>query len=197
MSGRWAPVSSATGSAATSRPTRFTGTGRNGASPTVPAGTSLSGVEALSAKNVTAVGTYSIGTLIIRWNGKSWKTVPSPDPEVGGALNEITSTTGKLWAVGSFFSSDNDLRTLVLDNPSATQGTVTGNTGVSGAIVSWFGAVNGSTTTDSFGGYAAAGLPAGSYTFVASAGGCSPGIATVQVIAGKTVRQDIAISCGQ
>ena len=162
---------------------------------TVPAGSSLSGVEAQSAKSVTAVGTYSLGTLIIRWNGKSWKTVPSPDPEVGGELNEITSTRGKLWSVGSFFDSSYDQRTLVLDNPSATQGTVTGSTGVSGAIVSWFGPVTGSTTTDIFGNYAAAGLPAGSYTFVASADGCSPGIATVQVIAGKTVTQNITINC--
>ncbi len=61
---------------------------------------------------------------------------------------------------------------------------------MSDAIVSWFGEVTGSTTTDSFGNFAAAGLPAGSYTFVASADGCSPGIATVQVVAGKTVRQE-------
>jgi len=84
---------------------------------------------------------------------------------------------------------------LVVDSPSETQGAVVGDTGVSGAIVSWFGPVEGSTTADSFGNYAAAGLPAGNYTFVATAGGCDPDIATVDVIAGKTVRQNFEINC--
>ena len=39
-------------------------------------------------------------------------------------MNEIIATRGKLWSVGSFFTQDNELRTLVVDAPSATQGTV-------------------------------------------------------------------------
>jgi len=66
---------------------------------------------------------------------------------------------------------------------------------VSDAIVSWFGPAAGSATTDVSGNYAVAGLPAGSYTFVASADGCDPAIATVEVIAGTTVRQNFQISC--
>ncbi|MBA3609396.1 MAG: efflux RND transporter permease subunit [Chthoniobacterales bacterium] len=116
-------------------------------------------------------------------------------PEAGGGLNEITSTPGKLWAVGSFYDDDFEQRTLVLDTPSATQGTVTGNVGVSGATVSWFGAVNGSTTTDIFGNYAAAGLPAGTYTLVASADGCDPAAESVRIVAGRTVRKNLAIDC--
>ncbi len=162
---------------------------------TNPPGVSLSGVQALASNNVYAVGTYSVGTLITRWTGRNWKTVPSPDPETGGALNEITATPGKLWSVGSFFTDDFDLRTLVVDTPSATQGTVTGNVGVSGATVSWFGAVSGSTITDSFGNFAAAGLPAGSYTLVATAEGCDPAVTTVQIVAGRTVRTNLNISC--
>ncbi len=162
-----------------------------------PTGGVLSGVEALAANNVYAVGTKSLGTVVLRWNGKSWRSVPSPDPEKGGALNEITSTPGKLWSVGYFLNNGNDSQTLVVDTPSATQGTVTGNVGVSGATVSWFGAVTGSTTTDSFGNYAAAGLPAGSYTLVATSGDCTPGVTTVQIVAGKTVRKDFSINCGQ
>jgi hypothetical protein len=123
--------------------------------------------------------------------------VPSPDPESGGELSEIIAVSDKLWAVGSFFTEDNHFRTLVLDNPSETQGAVVGDTDVSGAIVSWFGAVEGSATADAFGNYAAAGLPAGSYTFVASAGGCDPDLATVEVIAGTTVRQNFDINCAQ
>ncbi len=110
-------------------------------------------------------------------------------------MNEITSTPGKLWAVGSFYDDDFEQRTLVLDTPSATQGTVTGNVGVSGATVSWFGAVNGSTTTDIFGNYAAAGLPAGTYTLVASADGCDPAAESVRIVAGRTVRKNLAIDC--
>ncbi len=158
-------------------------------------GAFLGGVHALAPNNVWAVGTYSVGTLIIRWNGNSWRTVPSPDPETGGALNEIIAAAGKLWAVGSFFDQDNALRTLVVDSPSETQGAVMGDTGVGGAIVSWFGPAEGSATADSFGNYAAAGLPAGTYTFVASAGGCDPDLATVEVIAGTTVRQNFEINC--
>ena len=153
---------------------------------TSPPGASLGGVQVLGRNNVVAVGTYSVGTLITRWNGNSWQTIPSPDPETGGALNEVIGISGKLWAVGSFYTEDNELRTLVVDAPSATQGTVVGDTQVSGAIVSWFGPVTGSATADAFGNYAAAGLPAGSYTFVASADSCDPAIATVEVIAGTT-----------
>jgi Carboxypeptidase regulatory-like domain len=160
-------------------------------------GASLGGVQVLGLNKVLAVGTYSIGTLITRWNGSSWRTVPSPDPESGGALNEVIATPGKLWAVGSFFNQDNELRTLVLDAPSATQGAVVGDTQVGGAVVSWFGPTTGSTTADEFGNYAAAGLAAGSYTFVASASGCDPDIATVDVIAGTTVRQNFEINCAR
>ncbi len=162
---------------------------------THPPGTSLGGVQALASNNVYAVGTFSLGTVITRWTGRSWKLVPSPDPEAGGGLNEITATPGKLWAVGSFYDDDFEQRTLVVDTPSATQGTITGNVGVSGATVSWFGAVNGSTTTDSFGNYAAAGLPAGTYTLVATAEGCDPAADSVQVIAGRTVRKNLGIDC--
>ena len=103
---------------------------------TNPPGASLGGVQALASNNVYAVGTFSVGTLITRWNGKSWRKVPSPDPENGGALNEITSTPGKLWSVGSFFDPRDDRGRWFEDTPSATQGTVTGTTGVSGATVS-------------------------------------------------------------
>lgn len=162
---------------------------------TKPPGTSLGGVQAMGRNRAVAVGTFSLGTLIARSNGKSWEEIPSPDPEAGGGLNEITSTTGKLWSVGSFYTRDFEQRTLILDNPSETQGTVVGNAGASGATISWFGATTGATTSDIFGDYGAAGLPAGSYTFVATYQTCTPVIATVQVIAGRTVRQNFTITC--
>jgi hypothetical protein len=97
--------------------------------------------------------------------------------------------------VGSFFSQGNVLRSLVEDAPSETQGAVVGATHFSGAVVSWFGPDTGSTTADAFGSYAAAGLPAGSYTFVATAGGCDPDVATVEVIAVTTVRKHFQLNC--
>ena len=162
---------------------------------TNPPGVALGGVQALGRNRAIAVGTFSAGTLIARSNGRSWQEVPSPDPEGGGDLNEITSTTGKLWAVGSFYTRDFAQRTFILDNPSDTQGTVVGNAGAAGATISWFGTTTGATTADVFGNYGAAGLPAGSYTFVATYQSCTPVIATVQVIAGKTVRQNFNITC--
>ncbi len=100
--------------------------------------------------------------------------------------------TGGLWAVGSYYPQNDfsQLQTLVLEAPSATQGAVYGNIGYGNTTVLWIGPVTGSTTTDSFGNYAAAGLPAGSYTFVATGDGCDPQQAVVQVYAGEFVLQD-------
>jgi hypothetical protein len=82
-----------------------------------------------------------------------------------------------------------------MEAPSTTQGTVIGDTNVSGAVVSWFGPVNGSTETNVFGEYVAAGLPAGEYLFIASFGGCTPATANVTVVAGMTIERNLFISC--
>src|SRR5258706_507160 len=54
----------------------------------------LTGVAATSDSNAWAVGTYSHGTvgrtLIVRWDGASWKIVPSPSP--GGRAGESVLT---------------------------------------------------------------------------------------------------------
>jgi hypothetical protein len=80
----------------------------------------LFGVAATSATSAWAVGFYSSGTgvdrtLIVRWNGKSWKQVPSPNP--GTARNSlsgvaVTSATNA-WAVGSY-SNGSTHRTLIV-----------------------------------------------------------------------------------
>jgi hypothetical protein len=160
-------------------------------------GSTLRGVEAISSDDVWAVGTQSFGgTLILHWDGGSWTTVPSPNPDNGGDLNGIDAVAADdLWAVGAVFNEEFDQRTLVEQAPSDTQGTVVGDTNVSGAIVSWFGPVTGSTETDPFGGYSVAGLPAGEYTFIATAAGCDPDSASVTVIAGATVTQDFQLRC--
>ena len=55
---------------------------------TLPASDQLSGLAALSATDVWAVGAmnlpdYSEVTLTMRWNGTIWTTVPSPNPSPG------------------------------------------------------------------------------------------------------------------
>jgi hypothetical protein len=158
----------------------------------------LDGVEALGPNNVWAVGTDGTYPVVTHWNGTTWTEVPSPRPG-GGALDAVTAVSaGDLWAVGSRFGAAGGASeySLVEQAPSATQGTVVGATGVSGATVSWFGPVSGSTTTDLSGGYAVAGLPAGTYTLTATYGGCAPAAGSVTIVAGTTLRQNLRISCG-
>jgi hypothetical protein len=156
----------------------------------------LWGVEAIASNDVWAVGTSGFGPIILHYDGQSWDIVPTPAEFDGGQLNGVISTpSGKLWAAGNFFPESIGSRTLVVDAPSLTQGAVAGNTGVSGAVVSWFGPTSGSVETDVFGAYAIGGLPAGDYFFVASAQFCTPASANVTVIAGTTVTQNLPIDC--
>lgn len=80
--------------------------------PTAGSGaTILSGVTAISAGNVWAVGTYQpdpsslqTQTLTERWSGKSWTIVTSSN---NGAINNLTGVTWvpgtkTLWAVGGY-----------------------------------------------------------------------------------------------
>jgi hypothetical protein len=74
-------------------------------SPNVGAGNNmLSGVAAVSARDVWAVGVYDSGSLVEHWNGKTWQVIPSPT--TGGAANILTSVTAiasnDVWAVGNY-----------------------------------------------------------------------------------------------
>jgi hypothetical protein len=90
-----------------------------GAARTGPAGpaTSLTisgdlrGVAATSASNAWAVGSTDSGkTLILHWNGKAWKRVPSPSPG-GSSLAGVAATSARnAWAVGATGTG----RTLIL-----------------------------------------------------------------------------------
>jgi hypothetical protein len=157
-------------------------------------GGSLNGVLARAANDVWAVGTLSIGTLILHWDGTAWSTVPSPNPGIGGFVNGIAVTgTSDFWAAGAYDSSGANEQTLVLESPSKTQGSLTGNTGVSGSVVSWVGSQTGSVTADVSGHYAAAGLPAGAYTVIATFGGCNPVVQNVAITAGQTTVQNFSL----
>jgi hypothetical protein len=82
----------------------------------------LTGVAATSASNAWAVGTYSHNgagrTLILHWNGSTWKTVPSPSP--GGRTGEsvltgvAASAACSAWAVGFYDSAAIPAQTLAL-----------------------------------------------------------------------------------
>jgi hypothetical protein len=68
---------------------------------------SLFGVAAISARNAWAVGYYQnqagkLRTLILHWNGKSWRQVASPNPVAGGdTLSGVAATSAtNAWAVG-------------------------------------------------------------------------------------------------
>jgi hypothetical protein len=78
-------------------------------SPTPKGGGALFGVTATSAHSAWAVGCAGncfqgfggIKTLILHWNGTSWKRVPSPSPGTGSSLSSVTATSaGNAWAVG-------------------------------------------------------------------------------------------------
>jgi hypothetical protein len=61
--------------------------------------------------------------------------------------------------------------------------------------VAWFGAASGSTETDAGGGFFAAGLPAGAYTFVVSNPGCDPAVVDISVAPGESVTETFTLEC--
>jgi hypothetical protein len=150
------------------------------------------GIVALASNDVWAVG---FG--IAHWNGSVWETVARPIVGLADELTDIDATSASnLWAAGYFYDEDSALtRTLAERAPSLDQGGVTGGTGYSGALVTWTGQVSGTVETDTAGVYEVAGLPAGTYTFLASAPFCDPAVATVTVVAGATVTQELRVSC--
>jgi hypothetical protein len=81
----------------------------------------LLSVQAVAADDVWAVGYYiddvGVGqTLTIRWQGKGWTVVPSPNtgPE-GNALHDLAIiSAGDIWAIGFSISTGDLLRTLAM-----------------------------------------------------------------------------------
>lgn len=85
----------------------------------------LEGVSATAASNAWAVGSYrnnkaaEIETLVLHWNGKSWKQYPAPNPSPGhqdaNVLNAVSATSASnAWAVGSYGTSTNTSLPLIL-----------------------------------------------------------------------------------
>ena len=73
-------------------------------------------VTALSARNAWAVGTGGMigsgsiypNTVVLRWNGSTWKRVPSPTSKLnGGQLLGVAAISAKnAWAVGNNFNDE-------------------------------------------------------------------------------------------
>jgi hypothetical protein len=158
---------------------------------TIVPGHQLHGIEALAADDVWAVGTDATRGVVAHFDGHGWNLVPSPSPGDSGTLADVEAeSSDHLWAVGTSLG-----KSLVLEAPSRFEGTVVGQTGVAFATVSWFGPESGSVQTDPGGGFAAAGLAAGTYQFIATNPGCSPAQANVTVVAGGTVDKNLPIQC--
>jgi hypothetical protein len=85
----------------------------------------LMGVTATSRGSAWAVGFFSNGhaaqTLILHWNGRRWRQVPSPDPagpSRGNFLGAVAATSARnAWAVGSYRNAgglNQQAQTLIL-----------------------------------------------------------------------------------
>lgn len=80
---------------------------------------SLSGVAAVAANNIWAVGNYfdasnSQQTLIEHWNGTSWSIVPGPGASSGQLYGVAALAANNVWAVGSYAGmSTNGYQTLI------------------------------------------------------------------------------------
>ena len=163
--------------------------------PSGPQEAHFYGVTDFTPSDAWAVGTDGALPLILHWDGAAWSAVPTPSPAAGQLLDIGASGASNLWSVGWYEASGSTQQTLVEQAPSTSQGQVVGQTNVSGALISWFGHQSGTTETDILGKYAAAGLLAGTYTFVASAQGCNPASAQVTVTAGQTTVQNFKLVC--
>jgi hypothetical protein len=97
----------------------WNGTGwKQAASPAGATIGALNGIAASSAANVWAVGCagHCFGpmattkTMIVRWNGSTWKHVASPSPAGGSVLTAVTATSASnAWAVGYTRNSEKTL----------------------------------------------------------------------------------------
>ena len=85
-------------------------------SPNPGVSSHLSGVAALSAKNVWAVGYSTMSrtngitnVLIEHWNGTQWNIVPSPNAGSPSVLFGVAALSAKnVWAVGSYYNGSHN-----------------------------------------------------------------------------------------
>jgi hypothetical protein len=81
------------------------GAGSHGGAASVTVAGVLNAVAATSARDAWAVGSIGRKTLIVHWDGTSWKRVPSPNPHprFGDGLASVAAgSAGNAWAVGGY-----------------------------------------------------------------------------------------------
>jgi hypothetical protein len=79
----------------------------------------LTGVQAVSNRNVWAVGIAHNKALILHWNGTSWARADSPSPGTASELDGVSATAaGDVWAVGSYTTATAQ-RSLILHRADA------------------------------------------------------------------------------
>jgi hypothetical protein len=94
--------------------------------PTIPtpgSASELDAISAISTSDVWAVGDYTptntgiAQTLVLHWNGSSWRRVPSPNTGDAFAINQLVGVKAVsargVWAVGSYGDDGAVKRTLV------------------------------------------------------------------------------------
>jgi hypothetical protein len=118
----------------------------------------------------------------------SQEVTPAPGTVYPDAV--AADASGNAWAVGFAGSAPG-----IIDAPGIGQGGVIVTTGAANATVTWTGPANHSGTTDVYGDLSVGGLPDGTYTVIASLGGCTPGVATAIVAAGIATPVDAHITC--
>ena len=105
----------------------------------------LKAVRGTSAANVWAVGYFHNGsnvdqTLILHWNGTSWKRVPSPDPSGPALDQELTGVSGDsaqdAWAVGFYFTGSLDKSMILHWNGTSWKQVTSPNPGSQGTFLS-------------------------------------------------------------
>ena len=121
------------------------------ASPTPPNSwtSDLSGITALSANDIWAVGYFLIGSntfsLIEHWDGTQWSIISNPDP--GAYSNTLTAvtaiSTSDIWAVGSFATSSTSSGQTLTEHWDGTQWSVV----VSPNVGSGYNTLNGVSAT--------------------------------------------------
>ncbi len=118
-------------------------------------------------------------------------STPEVTPAVAGQLTAVTAdNAGNPWAVGWTGRGP-----AIINAPGINQAGVSVTTGASGATVTWIGPVTGSGSTTTSGSFAVGGLPIGTYTVIASLGGCTPGVASATVTPGVVTAVSAAIHC--
>jgi hypothetical protein len=84
---------------------------------------SLSGIAAVSANDIWAVGSNGTATLTEHWDGSRWRVINSPNPGQSNFLSAVTALSdGTVTAVGGQFNSTTGETPLILQNAQSTWG---------------------------------------------------------------------------